>query len=65
MDKRLYRSRIDKQWGGVCAGLGKYFTTDPTWFRIAFILLTLAGGGGGLVLYLIAWIIVPEEPVTA
>ncbi len=61
MDNRLYRSRTDVVLGGVCAGLAKYLRIDPTLVRIAFILITLAGGIGVLA-YLIMWIVVPEEP---
>ena len=46
--------------GGVCGGLGDYFGIDPTLVRLIFILLTVFGGGGVLI-YFILWIIVPEE----
>jgi phage shock protein C len=39
--------------------LGRYFNTDPVWFRLAFVLLTLAGGAG-ILIYLIAWLIIPQ-----
>jgi phage shock protein PspC (stress-responsive transcriptional regulator) len=45
--------------GGVCAGLGVYFNTDPVWFRMGFVLLTLAGGAG-IRIYLVLWVIIPE-----
>lgn len=60
----LRRSRTDKVVGGVCGGLGVYFGLDPTLFRIAFVILALAGGGAGLPLYLVAWIIMPEGEST-
>jgi phage shock protein C len=44
---------------GVCGGLGRYFNTDPVWFRIAFVVVTLAGGAG-ILIYLIAWLVIPE-----
>lgn len=62
MDKRLYRSRTDKVIGGVCGGLGEYFNVDPTFIRIIAVLLVFAKGVGFLA-YLIAWIIIPREPV--
>ncbi len=46
---------------GVCGGLGEYFSVDPVWFRVAFVALVFAGAGGGLILYLIAWIAIPER----
>jgi phage shock protein C len=57
---RLTRSRSDVMIGGVCAGLGKYFRIDATLVRLIFVLLTLAGGGG-VVIYFILWIVIPRE----
>lgn len=57
---RLRRSRDDKIIAGVCGGLGRYLGVDPVLVRIAFVVLALAGGGGVL-LYVAAWILVPEE----
>jgi len=62
MAKRFYRSRKDKVIGGVCGGLGKYLDIDPTILRIIF-LASIFLGGAGLIIYIIAWIIVPEEPL--
>lgn len=60
MEKRLYRSRSDRMIGGVCGGLGNYFAIDPTLVRLVFVLLFVFGGSGFL-LYLILWIVLPEE----
>ena len=60
--KRLYRKRNEKILAGVCAGLGDYFGVDPTIVRIIFLVLVFAGLGGVLV-YIILWIITPEEPL--
>lgn len=59
--KRLYRSRKDRLIAGVCSGLAKYFNTDPTWIRLLFIVLLLLGLST-LLVYIVMWIIVPEEP---
>jgi phage shock protein PspC (stress-responsive transcriptional regulator) len=59
-ERRLYRSKTDSMIGGVCGGLGKYFSIDPTLIRLAFVLLAVFGGGGVLI-YLILWIVVPLE----
>ena len=59
---RLSRSRTDFMIGGVCGGLGKYFKIDPTLVRLVFVLLTLAGGSGVLV-YFILWIVMPREDI--
>jgi len=58
--KRLVRVQKDRKIAGVCAGFGAYFNLDPTLVRLLWIVLVLAGGAGVL-LYLIAWIIMPLE----
>ena len=63
LSKRLYRSRTNKTLGGVCGGLGDYFSIDPILFRLAFILLVLLAGTGVLA-YLILWLVVPEEQMS-
>lgn len=56
----LRRSRDDRVIGGVCAGLGRYLGVDPVLLRIAFVVLAIAGGGG-VILYIVGWILIPEE----
>jgi phage shock protein C len=60
--KRLYRSQKDRMLGGVCSGIAKYFNIDPVLVRVAWVVGFFVGGFGFLA-YIIAWIIVPEEPV--
>ena len=60
--KRLYRSRKDRMIAGVCGGVGEYLGIDLTLIRLALLLLAIWGGGGVLA-YLIAWIVIPEEPL--
>ncbi len=59
--RKLYRSRTNRKLAGVCGGLAHYFNTDATLIRALFIVLALLGGPG-LLIYLLMWIIVPEEP---
>jgi phage shock protein C len=59
--RRLYRSRKQRIIGGVCGGLGEYFGLDPVLIRLAWVLFCLVWGAG-LLLYLIAWIIIPPAP---
>jgi phage shock protein PspC (stress-responsive transcriptional regulator) len=47
--------------GGVSGGIAEYFEIDPTIVRILFVLAVFFGGGG-LIAYIILWIIVPEKP---
>src|SRR5712691_10165634 len=58
--RRLTRPKRDRWLGGVAAGLGEYFDLSPTIYRIAFVALALAGGTGVL-LYLAAWLVIPED----
>ncbi len=59
--KRFYRSRTDKVFAGVCGGLAEYFSIDPILIRLLFLVLIIAAGGG-LLAYIILWIITPEKP---
>ncbi len=58
--RRLYRSESDRKLGGVAGGLGDYLGIDPTLIRLPFVLGVIFAGTGGL-LYLILWLVVPEE----
>ena len=62
--RRLYRSRTDRKLAGVCGGLAQYSNIDATLLRVLFVVLALLGGPG-LVIYLLMWILVPEEPLGA
>ena len=58
----LERAREGKKIAGVCMGLARYLDVDVTLVRVVFLVLALASGGIGLIGYVIAWIVVPEEP---
>jgi phage shock protein C len=62
--RKLYRSRTDRKLAGVCGGLAQYFNIDATLLRVLFVVLALLGGPG-LVIYLLMWILVREEPEAA
>lgn len=57
---KLYRSETNKVIAGVCAGLAEVFNVDVTLVRIIF-LLAFAFGGGGLLIYIILWIVMPTK----
>jgi phage shock protein C len=59
--RRLRRSRTERKIAGVCGGLGSYFNVDPIWPRLGFAFAALPGGIPGIPLYLICWLIIPEE----
>lgn len=58
--KRLYRSKKDRMICGVCGGIVNYFNIDPTLVRLAFVLIAM-GAGSGILAYIIAAIIIPDE----
>ena len=58
ISKRLFRDADNAILGGVCSGLGIYFSIDPIVFRLLFVALTLVNGVG-ILIYLIFWLAVP------
>lgn len=62
--KKLYLSRTDKIMAGVCGGFAAYFGIDASIARLGLLILTLATGlFPGVVVYIIAAVILPKEPV--
>ncbi len=59
-DRRLFRSRNDRKLGGVAGGIARYLGVDPTVVRIVFVVLALTGTS--VLVYLAAWILMPEHP---
>ncbi len=59
--KKLERPRKGRLLGGVCAGIGTYFDLDPVLVRILWVALTVASVGIGVIVYIAAWILMPEE----
>jgi len=64
MTRRLYRSRTDTVLGGVAAGLARYLNADPALVRIAWAILVPITSGAAFLAYVVAWIVIPEEPVS-
>lgn len=58
MAKRIYRSKTEKIIAGVCGGIAEYCDVDPTLIRLLWVALTFFGGGG-LIAYIIAMVIIP------
>ena len=61
MNKRLYKSNMNKMLDGVCGGIAEYFNIDPTLVRLGWVLLC-ALGGSGIAAYIVATIIIPRDP---
>ena len=57
--KRLYRSKENKKIAGICTGIGDYFDIDPIIIRLLFLVALFLGGG--LIVYIIAWIMIPYK----
>ncbi|HTW47404.1 MAG TPA: PspC domain-containing protein [Acidobacteriaceae bacterium] len=60
---RLVRPRAGRMIAGVCQGLANAYAWDVVWVRVITVLLTVFGGGSGLLAYVIFWIVMPEEPL--
>ncbi len=61
MADKLYRSRADRVIAGVAGGLGEHLGVDAVLIRLAWAAMFFLGGSG-LLLYILAWVIIPEEP---
>jgi len=59
--KRLYRSAVDRKICGVCGGLADYFGLDSTLVRLAFIALAVLGFSTGIILYILAAVVMPDQ----
>ena len=55
--KRLYRNKTDYKIAGICSGCGDYLNIDPVIIRLIFLFGLFLGGG--LLVYIIAWVVVP------
>jgi len=60
---RLTRPRDDRKIAGVCAGIARYLDVDPTLVRIIAIVLLLTPPFPAFLAYIIAWIVMPNEPI--
>jgi len=58
-NKKIYRKTDDCIIAGVCGGLAEYFEIDETLVRVIFVLLFI-GGGSGLLIYLVLWLVIPK-----
>ena len=58
---KLYKSSTDKMLWGICGGLAEYWGVDSTLIRLAWAAITLFSGGIGVIGYIVAAIIIPNE----
>ena len=60
--KSLRRSRSNRMVGGVVGGLAEYIGMDPALARVLYVLISLFSAAfPGILIYLILWVILPEE----
>ncbi|WP_433972601.1 PspC domain-containing protein [Tunturiibacter lichenicola] len=59
---RLTRSRDNRMIAGVCAGFAQHYGWDLNLVRVITALVSFFSGGTGVLVYLIAWVIIPEAP---
>jgi phage shock protein C len=59
--KQLIRPRGGRMIAGVCAGIGQFFGIDANIVRILFAVITVFSAGAAALVYLLAWVVVPEE----
>lgn len=60
--KKLYKSRTNRKWAGVCGGLAKYFGISSTVVRLLFVITFFAGSGTSLLIYIALAIALDKEP---
>jgi len=60
--KRLVRPRLGRKVAGVCQGFSEYFDLDITLVRVVWLVGAFLSGGAGIIAYIIAWIVMPNEP---
>ena len=60
--KRLVRPRVGRKVAGICLGFSEFFDIDVTLVRIIWLIAAVCTGGMAALAYLIAWIVMPEEP---
>lgn len=64
--KKLYRSTKNVIWTGLLGGIGEYFEIDPVMIRVVFVVfLILTGVFPGVLIYIVALFIVPEQPLSS
>ena len=61
LSQEWIRPRVGRSLAGVCAGLALHFQVSVTLLRLAFVLGFLFSGGLFLLIYIVLWLIMPNE----
>ena len=62
MEKKIYRSKDNRMFSGLCGGLGEYFDIDPTIIRLLAVFAILSSCFTGLIAYFVCAMIIPQRP---
>ncbi len=64
--ERIVRVMSEAKIAGVCSGFARYFNLDVTLVRVLWVVITVFPlPSFGLISYIVAWIVMPKEPVTS
>src|ERR1043165_1703713 len=63
--RQLRRSQTDRKIAGVCGGIAEYYRIDPNIVRVGFLALSVITGGGFLLAYVVALVVMPDGPAPA
>lgn len=59
----LHRSRRHRILGGVCGGIADWLGWSPGGVRLLYVLVSvLSAAFPGIIVYLVLWLVVPQEP---
>ena len=61
--RTLIRPRVGRMVAGVCQGLANQYGWDVAWVRVITVIAAVFGGGVGVVVYGVLWVVTPEEPL--
>lgn len=63
VSNRLSRPRDDRKIAGVCAGIARYLGVDAVMVRILMVVLAIWPPGVGVILYIVCWMVMPNDPL--
>lgn len=61
----LYRSRDHRIFGGVCGGIAAWLGWRPLYVRILYVIVGALPGFAGIPIYVVLWLVMPQEPRNA
>ena len=62
--RQLVRPRTGRMVAGVCQGIANQYSWDVAWVRVIAVVAAVFGGGLGVVVYFVLWVVTPEEPLS-